>query len=64
MIGKYVRYKNSEDTTCYLVVDYAKSGDIKEIAIIQSFPYSPDYLRQLKIWQSLDKFEVENELNP
>lgn len=59
-IGIHVRYKNSDDKKEYVVVDYSpESIEYKaEIAIIQEFPYYPNIIRQLKIWQSFSLFEI------
>ena len=52
-IGDYARYNDYEDKKEYLVVDCTSS----EIAILVDFPYYPDRIRQLKIWQQLSRFD-------
>jgi hypothetical protein len=59
IIGKHVRYKNGSDKKEYIIVEYANSMDGNdEIAIIQNFRFYPHRTRQLKIWQSLNKFDI------
>jgi hypothetical protein len=68
MIGQYVRYKKGLDKKEYIVVDYfpeefedrfkKKIKFTAEIAIIQEFDFYPNRVKQLKIWQALDKFEI------
>ena len=60
MIGMHVRYKDGRDKKEYIVVDYfSGNGNYpSEVCIIVEFPFFPDKIKQLKIWQKEDKFDI------
>lgn len=59
MIGKSVRYKDKPNKE-YIVIDYSPKTDEypAEICILEEFAFAGDIEKQLKIWQSLDRFDV------
>jgi len=62
MMGKddYVRYKDGIDKKEYIVVDYSgiKKNAVEEICILVDFPFYPNRIKQLRIWQNLNKFII------
>ena len=62
MIGKYARYKKGRDKKEYIVIYHYPENKEKEqpeeICILVDFPYYPNRIKQLKIWQLLDKFDI------
>ena len=59
-VGMHVQYKNKNDKKIYFVIDYSKNENNypDEVCIIQDFPFHPDKIVQLKIWQRFDNFDV------
>jgi len=60
MIGKTVKYKEGADEKEYIIVDFSEKTEMfdPEICILVDFPYYPNRIKQLKIWQPLYRFYI------